>query len=180
MTSKLLLPLMIENSLKLTKSLEFVFKKSILDTVNNMSIQKALNVSTSEESAPIEEHVKNINLYKPSEGTRAFEYLLNEKSAKAKLIKGAKRIPFDVEDNSSSSNLIFSVGSWKNAVLPSVSYWKEVKGNKSCIVGDYTVRVAGVKVGVDKSGKNVDTQVVFYGGRDKIVCHIYYYCVWFL
>ena len=135
-----------------------------------MSIMKALDVDSSGDNASIEEHVKHSDLYILSEGTRAFEYQLNEKSAKAKLIKNAKRIPLEIEDNSTSSNLIFCVGSWKNAVIPAVSYWKEVKGTKSCKVGDYTIKVAGVKVGTDKIGMNV----VFYGDRDKIVCHIYH------
>ena len=65
------------------------------------------------------------------------------------------------------------MGAWKNAVLPAVSYWKEV-GPKSCKVGDYTIKVGGVKAGVDASGKNVDTQIVFFGDRDKIVCHLYH------
>ena len=39
---------------------------------------KALNVDSSGDNSSIEEHVKHSDLYKLSEGTRAFEYQLNE------------------------------------------------------------------------------------------------------
>ena len=48
-----------------------------------MSIMKALDVDSSDDNSSIEEHVKHSDLYKLSEGTRAFEYQLNEKYAKA-------------------------------------------------------------------------------------------------
>ena len=116
-----------------------------------MSLTKALTSSECEEIESIDDQVKYSELHKQSVGARAFHYKLNEKSAKSKLIKGAKRIPFLVQDNLTSSNLIFSVGAWRNAVLTAVSYWNEVKGTKSCKIGDYCVKVAGVKAGSDVS-----------------------------
>ena len=38
---------------------------------------------------------------------------------------------------------------------------------------DYAVKVGGVKQGKDNTGKHVNTQIVFFGDRDKIVCHLY-------
>ena len=35
------------------------------------------------------------------------------------------------------------------------------------------VSIGGIKSGVEKGGKQVDTQVVFYADREKIVCHLY-------
>ena len=129
------------------------------------------------ESSPsminLDEQVQRSDHFPLSENSRAFEYKLNEKSAKSKLIKGAKRIPLELEENSNSSNLVFSVGAWKNVVLPAISYWKDV-GMGSCKVGDKIVKVGGVKAGVDTSGNNVDNQMVFFLDRNKIVCHLYH------
>ena len=58
-----------------------------------------------------------------------FDYELNSKAAKSKLLNKSKRIPSEVE-NKSSINLNFSVGAWLTAVLPAVRYWNEVKGEK--------------------------------------------------
>ena len=58
----------------------------------------------------IENIVKDNELLKHEEKTRQFDYNVNDKAAKAKFVKGAKRIPFEIVDNSSSSNLIFSLG----------------------------------------------------------------------
>ena len=137
---------------------------------------KALSAPANVDHNSIEEHVKDSDRHclPNSISARAFEYNLNEKQAKSKLVKGAKRIPFEIEANSTSSNFVFSVGAWKNVVISAISYWKEVGSNLSCQVGDYTIKVGGVKAGVDKSGKNVDTQIVFYGDRNKIVCHQYH------
>ena len=104
---------------------------------------------------------------------RKFEYRLDEKAAKGKLIKGAKRIPFEIVEKSSSSNLIFNLGSWNTVAQPSLRYWNEGKGSKTCRIGETTVRIADVKTGKDAGGKHIDTQVIFFSNRDKIVLHCY-------
>ena len=93
---------------------------------------------------------------------RVFEYNLNDKNAKSKLLKGAKRIPFELVKNTVSWNLIFNIGSWNNVVLPSVRYWNEVQGIRTCKVGSALIRAASVKTGSDANGKDVDTQIVFF------------------
>ena len=70
----------------------------------------------------------------PSDVERAHEYKLNDKTAKAKIIKGAKRIPIELVENVGSSTLNFSVGAWNHVVLPSVRYWDSIKGEKTCRV----------------------------------------------
>ena len=102
-----------------------------------------------------------------------FDYELNSKNAKNKLLKGAKRDPFEIEENSTSSNLIFSVGAWLSIVLPAVRYWKQIKDDKTCKVGDNIIRVIGIKSGKDANGMHVVSQVVFYVNTYKIVCHFY-------
>ena len=100
----------------------------------------------------------------------SFDYELNDKAAKNKLVKGSKRIPFEVEKHSASSNLIFSVGAWLTAVLPAVRYWKDIKGDKSCKVGEKIIKVNGIKSGNDVNGMCVVNQV---SNRDKVVFHLY-------
>ena len=107
------------------------------------------------------------------DSTRNFEYKLDDKAAKGKLLKGVKREPFEVVENSASSNLLFNLGSWNNVVMPSIRYWNEGKGNKSCKIGDNIVNIANVKTGKDIGGKHIDTQVIFYSNRDKVVLHCY-------
>ena len=104
---------------------------------------------------------------------RQFDYKLNDKNAKSKLLKAAKRIPFEIVKNTGSMNLVFNVGSWNNIVLPSIRYWNQVKGEQTCKVGGSTVRIASVKTGMETGGKHVDTQIVFFIDRDKVTCHFY-------
>ena len=98
---------------------------------------------------------------------------MNEKAAKNKLLKGAKRTPFVLEENSLSSNLVFSLGAWFNTVLPSIIYWTQASGDKTCKVGDYIIKVGGAKAGKDNENKHIDTQMIFFADKDKIVCHFY-------
>ena len=59
---------------------------------------------------------------------RKFEYNLNEKSTKAKLLKGALKSPFSKEFKSTCAVLNFSDGSYFFSVLPAIEVWKEMKG----------------------------------------------------
>ena len=56
---------------------------------------------------------------------------------------------------------------------PSALYFDQVKGEKTCKIGNYTVKVGGVKLGKKIKGKHVNTQGVFFADRDKIICHMY-------
>ena len=80
--------------------------------------------------------VKDSEIIISKDTVRKFEYKLDEKATKAKLVKNAKRIPFEIVENSSSSNLIFSPGSWQSVVLPSIRYFNEVRGTKTCKIDD--------------------------------------------
>ena len=99
-----------------------------------------------------------------------FNYELNDKSAKAKLVKGSKRTPFEFEKKSTSFTLVFSVGAWLADVLPAVRYWNEIKGDKTCEVGDKVIKVSGIKSGKDVNGMCVVSQVVFYSIEIKLCC----------
>ena len=131
-----------------------------------MSSVKAIEMS-------IQEIVDASEKSKSSENKRTFEYNLDDKTAKAKLVKGGKRIPFEVVHNSTSSNLNFSTGAWNHVVLPTAQYWKSIQGDKVCKVGPITVKVASVSFGLEASNKHIDTLVVFYADRDKVVLQMY-------
>ena len=51
-----------------------------------------------------------------------FDYILNEKTAKNKILKGARTTVLEIQENTGSSNLVFSAGAWKVAVLPAIEY----------------------------------------------------------
>jgi hypothetical protein len=120
----------------------------------------------------IDDHISRSEPFKLI-GERRFEYDLDDKATKAKLVKGSKRPPFLVEMNSSSSTLIFSSGSWFHTVLPSNRYWNEIKGDQACHVGDSVIKIGGIKSGKDSKGNFVDTQIVFFIDGYKVTCHFY-------
>ena len=126
--------------------------------------------SNDSQNLPIENYVNESMSHK---NTRNFEYRLNEKSTKSKLIKSAKRVPFEIEENSTSSNLVFSLGAWYETVLPAIAFWNEVRGNKVCIINGYKIKIVGFKAGTERTNKQIDTQIIFLADTDKITCHFY-------
>ena len=98
-----------------------------------MSSIKALGQLEVKDIITIDDQVKGSEYHNDSV---TFDYELNSKSAKAKLLKGSKRAAIEVEENSTSSNLVFSVGAWLATVLPAVRYWKQIQDEKTCKVGD--------------------------------------------
>ena len=102
---------------------------------------------------------------------RSFAYNLKDKQVKSKLLKGAKRCPFDTVRNNGSVNLVFNLGSWQAVVLPSLRYWNLNMVNKPCQIGSTTIKIFSIKTGTDAGGKHVDTQIVFFLDREKAVCH---------
>ena len=125
------------------------------------------------ETCTVDSVIKDSELDEHKGTSRNFSYKLNDKTAKRKLIQGAKRVPFDVKHNSSSCNLIFNLGSWSTIVLPSIHYWNNLDPNRNCKVGDSYVSILEVKVGRDMGGKHVDTQVEFLVDNDKVKLHCY-------
>ena len=115
------------------------------------------NMANAIEVISIEKLVHESELIESVGSIRQFEFKLDEKAAKGKLIKGAKRIPFEVIKNSSSSNLDFSLGAWNNVVQPSIRCWSEAKGSKTCKIDDMLGRIVDVKSGKDIGGNHIDT-----------------------
>ena len=82
------------------------------------------------EMTSVENFVKDSELVKAKDTVRAFDYKLDEKAAKGKLIKGAKRGSFEIVKNSSSCNLVFNLGSWYHVVKPSPNIGMIIKESK--------------------------------------------------
>ena len=97
-----------------------------------MNMTKALNAPINQEVVTVDEHVRQSEVFRNQSTSRTFDYELNDKAAKAKLLKATKRIPLEIEENTTSSNLMFSSGGWYHVVLPSMKYFSDVKGEKSC------------------------------------------------
>ena len=98
-------------------------------------LNKIDNMAKTIEMINVDSVVRDSELEKHNDVPRGFEYNLDEKAAKGKLIKGAKRASFEIVRNSSSCNLIFNLGSWNNVVLPSIRYWSDINGFMSCTIG---------------------------------------------
>ena len=148
-----------------------------------MNLRKALGPSVSKDVDASNDHVKasdyidtiddqvKASVYHNDSVT--FDYELNDKAAKAKLVKGSKRIPLEIEENSTSMNIVFSVGAWLTTVLPAIRYWNEIKSDKTCKVGDAVIKIGGIKAGKDANGMHVVSQIAFYVDKDKVMCHLY-------
>ena len=108
-----------------------------------------------------------------SETERGFEYNLNDKNTRLKLIKSSKRVHLEVEEKSCSVNLIFCLGAWMKVVLPCIQYMKEFKRDNTCKAGSSTVKITSFKTGTEASGLHVDTQISFLINNNKAVCHFY-------
>ena len=106
-----------------------------------MTGRESLPPPVNNEVVSIEDQIKCTELFNPSNDNRLFNYELDDKALKAKFLKGSKRPPLSLEENSTSSNLKFNVGSWYNAVLPALKYWTDVNGDQTCQVGDYNIKI---------------------------------------
>ena len=107
------------------------------------------------------------------DGGRAFEYTLNKKRAKAKLLKGAKRENhLDVEFKSGCANLRFSNGSYFKLILPLLRNWFEEKDN-IIKIDDTDIEVIEVEAGRESLGQHMDTKLVVMVNGDRLVLHAY-------
>ena len=117
--------------------------------------------------------VKDSEIVEYNDIKRNFKYKLNDKLAKAKMMKGAKRVPYDVEYNSSSCNFMFNLGSWVHVVLPTLVYWRNMKAEKTFKIEETSIRILDIKEGKEIGGKHVDTLVAFQVNRNKVVLQCY-------
>ena len=55
-------------------------------------------------------------------------YFLNDKATANKLKMAANNVNIKIEQNSQSSNILFSTGSYMATVVPLINDWKEIEG----------------------------------------------------
>ena len=127
---------------------------------------------TLEDSPQLQIHMMNNHVSNKRNG-RVLPYIQNEKRAKAKLLKGAKRMKnLDVEIKSGCVNLRFSDGSYFKVVLPILREWHNNIG-KSFILNDLEIKVEESDPGIDDSNKHIDTKLVIIANTDRLVLHAY-------
>ena len=104
---------------------------------------------------------------------RIFDYALNNKRAKSKLLKGAMREKhLVVEKKTGCVNLIFSDGSYFQTVLPLLSSWHR-KLNEKLLINETEVEVIEIDSGVDNTEKHIDTKLVILANNSRLVLHAY-------
>ena len=97
---------------------------------------------------------------------RAFNYVMNEKRTKNKLIKGAIRTKnLEVEFKTTCANLRFSDGAYYEIMLPLLKSWSE-KGNKTVLINEFEIKVIEFETGFDSSHKYVDSKVIIFAKFD--------------
>ena len=102
---------------------------------------------------------------------RNFGYELSNKKAKTNLLKGAEREPFVIDEKQKCSMLLFSVGAYLQAIMPTVSEWNN--GVKDLKNEYLEIRIEEVLPGYDDHGKHVDTLVTFKVDGSKIIATCY-------
>ena len=104
---------------------------------------------------------------------RVFNYSLNKKKTKSKLLKGAKRSNnLEIEIKDGCVNLRFCDGSYFEIVLPLIKLWSK-KVDETIKIDDTEVHVAEVDAGLEKSDNHVDTKMIIITNGDRIVLHAY-------
>ena len=104
---------------------------------------------------------------------RTFNYVMNEKRTKNKLIKGAKRTKnLEVEFKTTCANLRFSDGAYYEIMLPLLNSWSE-KVNETVLINELEIKVIEFETGLDSSHKHVDSKVIILAGSERFVLHAY-------
>ena len=148
-----------------------------METVQNQVISVHENNIISVEATNLKQ-INSKEVIQSATNDRNFNYRLDEKSVRLKLLKGAKRIPIEIENKKTCSNINLSDGTMHLVVKP----WMETLAeyNKSDGVFKFEnedVRVASYKPGYDKDGNHVDTKIVLASKNNnvsnKYTLHIY-------
>ena len=101
--------------------------------------------------------------------TRNFAYKLSDKKAKSNLLKGAAKEAFEIAHRQLCIMLFFSVGSFFEAVIPTIVEWKN--RSKCFEIENLSIKIDNVLPGYDQDGKHMDTLVTFNVNGQKItVC----------
>ena len=124
------------------------------------------SISTASDETPI-------SIIKARRSARTFNFDLNEKKAKAKLLKGAnRRNHLDIEVKSGCVNMRFSDGSYHKVLLPLVREWQNLV-DEPFQLDDIEIKIEAVDAGSENSDKHMDTKLVFFANNDRLVMHAY-------
>ena len=105
---------------------------------------------------------------------RLFNFKLDLKATKSKLLKGAKRIPFEVIPRQKCINLDFSDGAFKLTVMVLLNIWFNCfKDGEIFKFKDREMKILELKQGFDEDNKHVDTKIVMVDGPHKLTLHVY-------
>ena len=119
------------------------------------------------EASNINEYIEDLN----NKDSRVFDYTLNNKRAKSKLLKGAKRGKhLVVESKIGCVNLIFSDGSYYQTLLPLLRSWQQ---NEKFLINGTEVEILEIDSGKDNNQKHVDTKLVILADSSRLVLHAY-------
>ena len=114
-----------------------------------------------------------LELNKDGQEKRVFDYTLNHKRAKTKLLKGAKKDNnLDVEIKPGCVNLRFDDGSYYELILPLLQAWSQ-QVNQVVKIGGTEVKIIEVSAGKENNGNHVDTKLVVMHENDRLVFHAY-------
>ena len=109
----------------------------------------------------------------PEKDGRMFNYVLNNKRTRAKLLKGANRGKHLVcESKNGCVNLIFSDGSYFKTVLPLLKSWHK-KLNEKIFINETEVQIVEIDAGIDDSQNHIDTKLVIIANKSRLVLHAY-------
>ena len=121
----------------------------------------------------VEVYKQNEMLVNEDNNGRVFDYTINKKRAKAKLLKGSKRANnLEVEIKNGCVNLLFSDGAYVEIVLPLMRLWNR-KVNEVFFVNQTEVKVIEIDAGIEESGNHVDTKLVITANNKRFVLHAY-------
>ena len=106
-------------------------------------------------------------------GGRVFDYALNHKKAKNKLLKGAKRTSsLEVERKPGCVTLRFCDGSYSEIIMPLIRAWQQKRGS-TFKINEMELEIIEVVKGMENSEKHVDTKLILMANNDRIVIHAY-------
>ena len=117
--------------------------------------------------------VCNLNFESDNKDERNFTYVLNDKKAKEKLLKGAKRAKnLEVEAKDGCITLLFNDGSYIKTVIPLLKSWQR-NINGTVLIDSNQVKIEEIDTGFDSSQKHMDTKLVIYANNSRLVLHAY-------
>ena len=105
--------------------------------------------------------------------SRTFNYTLNDKKSKNKLLKGAKRAKnLDVEVKSTCVNMRFNDGSYFEVIIPLMNAWKH-SVDQEVLINGTAVHILEIDAGIENTDKHIDTKMTIVTENNRLVLHAY-------